>query len=338
MAKKKNKEDLQQPKDKEKALEIAMDALSKKFGEGIIIRGSSGFPHIDRIKSGSIALDRALYGGYARGRIVEISGAESAGKTTLALHAVAECQKEGGSCAFIDMEHALDLEYAANLGVDIEKLITSQPDNAEQALNIAETLIRSGTVDLIIVDSVSALTPRAELEGDIGDSSIGLQARLMSQAMRMLNGIASKQNVTVIFINQIRMKIGIMFGNPEVGSGGNALKYYASQRLDVRRTKTLSEGDDKTGIRSRVKVVKSKVGPPFRAVEVNIMFGKGIDWAADLLDMGVSMGFIDKAGAWYSYNKERIGQGAANAASTLRNSKEMNEELYNKIMKPPEES
>jgi recombination protein RecA len=318
------------------ALELVLTSIEKQFGKGTVITGQTTvFPEIARIPSGSIALDRALAGGYAKGRIIEILGPESSGKTTLALHAIAECQKQGGICAFIDAEHALDVYYAAALGVDIDTLLISQPDNGEQALNIAEMLVRSGAVDLIVIDSVSALVPRVEIEGEVGDTHMGLQARLMSQAMRMLVGPASKTDTAVMFVNQIRMKIGVMFGSPETTSGGNALKFYASQRLDIRRIQTLSQGEDKTGIRTRVKVAKNKVGAPFKMVEFNIMFGQGIDWAMDLLDLATSMGFISKSGSWYAYKEENIGQGTTKAAQFIRDNPQVAAELQESILHPP---
>jgi recombination protein RecA len=323
--------------DKDKALELAISALEKEFGKGVVITGQSNFPEIPKTGSGSIQLDKALNGGYPKGRIIEIYGPESSGKTTLTLHAIAEYQKDGGRCAFIDAEHALDIHYAAALGVDIDNLLISQPDSGEQALQVAEKLTRSGVVDMIVIDSVSALVPRAELEGEIGDSSVGLQARLMSQAMRMLIGCARESETTIMFINQIRMKIGVMFGNPETTSGGNALKFYASQRLDIRRIKTLGTDDDKFANRVRVKVIKNKVGPPFRKVEFNINFGKGIDWANDILEMGLATGLIDRAGAWYSYKGERLGQGATNTAKHIEENPELAEELKSILLGNKEE-
>lgn len=327
------KEKVEPLEDKDKALEAGLSAIEKEYGKGSVVFGPNiSFPEIERIPTGAISLDRALTGGYAKGRIIEIYGPESSGKTTLTLHAIAECQKKGGRCAFVDVEHAMDPEYAKALGVDMEKIVFSQPDSAEQALNITEMLVRTDALDLIVIDSVSALTPAKEIEGEIGDNVIGLQARLMSQAMRKLAGISHKTGTTIIFINQIRMKIGVMFGNPETTSGGNALKFYASQRLDVRRTGTISQGDDKTGITCKVKVVKSKVGKPFQLAEFNIKFGEGIDWAADLLNNAVIAGIVDKAGAWYSYNGERIGQGEKNATDTIRTTPGMADELQSKIL------
>jgi len=312
----------QKPSDTDKALEVAVASIEKEFGKGSILSGSSHFPDIERISSGSIRLDAALGGGYALGRFLEIYGPESSGKTTLALHAIAGCQSKGYKAAFIDAEHALDIKYAAALGVDVEHLLISQPDCGEQALNIVEHLVRSGVVRLQVVDSIAALVPRAELEGDMGDSHMGLQARMMSQAMRKLCAICERANTSVLFINQIRMKIGVMFGNPETTTGGNALKFYASQRLDIRRIGILKDGSgdeaEKIGISTRVKVVKNKVGPPFKECEFNIIFGEGIDWAAELLDIAVEKNIVEKSGAWYSYQGERIGQGAANAVTTIR--------------------
>jgi len=335
--KKKPAKEIGTPKDdeKDKALELAVQTLTKEFGKGIIMTGATTeFPEIGRFGSGSVGLDKAMNGGWARGRILEIYGPESSGKTTLALHAIAECQKNGGTCAFIDAEHSLDVHYASALGVDIETLLISQPDSGEDCLNVAETLTRSGAVDLIVIDSVSALVPKAELEGNIGDQRPGRQAAIMSQAMRMLVGPAKKTDTAIIFINQIRYKIGVMFGSPETTSGGNALKFYASQRLDIRRIATLSQGEDKYGIRTRVKVVKNKVGPPFKDVEFNIIFGKGIDWATDLLDLAESMGIIDKAGAWYSYKGERLGQGSSNASKAIATTDGLADELRDRIFNP----
>jgi recombination protein RecA len=332
MAKGKVKKDYGDSKDKEKALELALLSLEKEFGKGVVIHGdSNAFPEIGRIPSGSISLDKALNGGYARGRIIELLGLESCGKTSYSLHAIAECQKLGGMAAFLDLENALDLHYASALGVDINRLLISQPECGEEALNIADRLTRSGAVDLIVVDSVAALVPRVELEGQVGDSSVGLQARMMSQAMRMLVGPAKKTNTAIIFINQLRSKIGVMYGPTDTTSGGNALKYYASQRLDIRRIETLQDGDDKTGIRSRIKVVKNKVGPPFKQTELNIMFGKGIDWAADLFDLAISNKLIERNGVWFSYNGSNIGQGTANACATIREKKELADELKQKL-------
>ncbi len=304
--------------EKQKALEVARLQIEKQFGQGSLMKLGThqSAQGIESIPSGSILLDEALgIGGYPRGRIVEIYGPESSGKTTLALHAIAEAQKKGGIAAFIDAEHALDPVYARNLGVDIDELWVSQPDNGEQALDIAESLIRSGAVDIIVIDSVAALTPQAEIEGEMGDAHVGLQARLMSQALRKLAGTLSKSKTILVFINQIRMKIGIMFGNPETTTGGNALKFYASVRLEVRKIETIEKGgdEDALGNRVRVKVVKNKVAPPFRRVELEIIFGKGISASASLLDAAVKYSIIDKKGAWYTWGEEKVGQGRENA-------------------------
>jgi len=303
--------------EKLKALEAARLQIEKQFGQGSLMKLGSheNAQGIDTIPSGSILLDEALgVGGYPRGRVVEIYGPESSGKTTLALHAIAEAQKKGGIAAFIDAEHALDPVYAKNLGVNIDDLWVSQPDNGEQALDIAESLIRSGAVDIIVVDSVAALTPQAEIEGDMGDAHVGLQARLMSQALRKLTGTLAKSKTILIFINQIRMKIGVMFGNPETTTGGNALKFYSSVRLEVRKIETIEKGEEEAvGNKVRVKVVKNKVAPPFRKVELEIMFGKGISWSGSLVDAAVKYGIIDKKGAWYTWGEEKVGQGRDNA-------------------------
>ncbi len=303
--------------EKLKALEAARLQIEKQFGQGSIMKLGAHDPMkgIDVVPSGSILLDEALgVGGYPRGRVIEIYGPESSGKTTLALHAVAEAQKKGGIAAFIDAEHALDPVYAKNLGVDTDELWVSQPDSGEQALDITESLIRSGAVDIIVIDSVAALTPQAEIEGDMGDAHVGLQARLMSQALRKLTGTLSKSKTILIFINQIRMKIGVMFGNPETTTGGNALKFYASVRLEVRKIETIEKGEEEAvGNKVRVKVVKNKVAPPFRKVELELMFGKGISWAGSLLDAAVKYDVIDKKGAWYTWGEEKVGQGRDNA-------------------------
>ena len=317
--------------EKRRALEAARLQIEKQFGQGSIMKlGSHGTVQgIEVIPSGSILLDEALgIGGYPRGRIVEIYGPESSGKTTLALHAIAEAQKLGGIAAFIDAEHALDPGYAKNLGVDIDELWVSQPDNGEQALDIAESLIRSGAVDIIVVDSVAALTPQAEIEGEMGDAHVGLQARLMSQALRKLAGTLSKSKTLLIFINQIRMKIGVMFGNPETTTGGNALKFYASVRLEVRKVETIEKGDEEAiGNKVRVKVVKNKVAPPFRKAELEIMFGKGISRSASLLDAAVKYGIIDKKGAWFTYGEEKVGQGRENAKAYLESNPDISLEI-----------
>ncbi len=317
--------------DKMKALEAARMQIEKQFGKGAIMKlgEEAGKNQIPTIPTGSILLDAALgVGGYPRGRVVEIYGPEASGKTTLALHGIAEAQKQGGIAAFIDAEHALDPQYAGALGVNTDELWVSQPDNGEQALEIVESLIRSGAVDIIVVDSVAALTPRAEIEGDMGDSHMGLQARLMSQALRKLTAIISKSKTCLVFINQIRMKIGVMFGNPETTTGGNALKFYSTIRLEVRKIETISEGTDKAiGNKVRVKVVKNKVAPPFKRVEMEIIFGRGISASGSLLDAAVAQNIIAKSGSWYSYGEERIGQGRENAKSFL----ESNPDIYKQV-------
>ena len=307
--------------DKSKALEAALGQIEKAFGKGSVMKLGQTQESVDieAISTGSSGLDIALgIGGLPRGRIIEIYGPESSGKTTLALHVAAEAQKKGGVCAFVDAEHALDPAYAKNLGVDIDELGISQPDAGEQALEIADTLVRSGAIDVLVVDSVAALVPRAELEGEMGETHVGLQARLMSQALRKLTSSISKSNCLVIFINQIRLKIGVIFGNPETTSGGNALKFYASVRLDIRRIGAIKDRDDIVGNQTRVKVVKNKVAPPFRVVEFDIMYGEGISKTGELLDLGVNANIVEKAGAWFSYNSERIGQGRENAKKFLR--------------------
>jgi recombination protein RecA len=320
--------------EKEKALEAARLQIEKQFGKGSLMKmGENQSLNIETIPSGSIVLDEALgVGGYPKGRILEIYGPESSGKTTLALHAIAEAQKMGGIAAFVDAEHALDPTYAEKLGVNVAELWVSQPDTGEQALEIVESLIRSGAVDIVVVDSVAALTPQAEIEGDMGDSHMGLQARLMSQALRKLTGIISKSGCSLIFINQIRMKIGVMFGNPETTTGGNALKFYASLRLEVRKIETMAKGtDDPTGNRVRVKVVKNKVAPPFKKVELEIIFGQGISTTASLLDSALSHDLIQKAGSWYSYKDEKIGQGRESVKTFFEENKETADQIEKEI-------
>ena len=320
--------------DKDKALEAALQQIQKQFGKGAIMKmGDESHLNIEAISTGSISLDMATgIGGVPKGRIVEIFGPESSGKTKLALHIVAESQKKGGKAAFIDAEHALDPVYAANLGVDVDELLVSQPDTGEQALEICDMLARSGALDVIVIDSVAALVPRAELEGDMGDSHVGLHARLMSQALRKITGAVNKTNTCVIFINQLREKVGIMFGNPEVTTGGRALKFYASMRLDVRRTESIKQGDSIIGNRAKVKVVKNKVAPPFKQAEFDIMYGKGISKAGDLLDCATQSGIIEKAGSWYSYKGERIGQGRENVKDYLESHPEVMDEIQSRLM------
>lgn len=310
---------------KARALSAALGQIEKQFGKGAIMRlGDNQAMDIEAISTGSLSVDVALgIGGLPCGRVVEIYGPESSGKTTLTLQVIAQAQKMGKTCAFVDAEHALDPVYAGKLGVNVEELLVSQPDTGEQALEICDMLVRSGAVDVVVVDSVAALTPKAEIEGDMGDSHVGLQARLMSQALRKLTGNIKRSNTLCIFINQIRMKIGVMFGNPETTTGGNALKFYASVRLDIRRIGAVKEGDEVVGSETRVKVVKNKVAPPFKQAEFNIMYGEGISKEAELVDMGVLHKFVEKAGAWYSYNGERIGQGKANAVKYLKDKPEM---------------
>ncbi len=315
-----------------KALGLAMDQITKQFGDGSIMKlGEAHKVDVEVIPSGSLSLDLALGGGYPKGRIIEIYGPESSGKTTLTLHAIAEIQKQGGTAAFIDAEHALDPSYAKRLGVDTENLLVSQPDNGEQALEITETLVRSNAVDLIVVDSVAALTPQAEIDGDMGDSHMGLQARLMSQALRKLTGIINKSKATVIFINQIRMKIGVMFGNPETTTGGNALKFYASQRVDIRRIGQIKVGDDILGNRTKIKVVKNKIAPPFRIAEFDIMYNEGISKTGDILDLAVTHGIVEKSGAFYKYNGETIGQGRDKTKLYLKENPEVLAEIDQKV-------
>jgi recombination protein RecA len=320
--------------DKKKALEAALSQIEKNYGKGSVMKlgDPDNIVEIESVSTGSIGLDVALgIGGLPRGRIIEIYGPESSGKTTLALHTVAEAQKTGGICGFIDAEHALDPSYARKLGVDIEDLLISQPDNGEQALEIADTLVRSGAVDVLVIDSVAALTPRAELEGDMGDSLPGLQARLMSQALRKLTGSISRSNTMVIFINQIRMKIGVMFGSPETTTGGNALKFYSSCRLDIRRIGALKDRDEVIGNLTRVKVVKNKVAPPFRVVEFDILYGEGISKTGELIDLGVKGDIVEKSGSWYSYGSQRIGQGKENARKFLIDNPDLADEIEEKI-------
>ncbi len=319
--------------DREKALEAALAQIEKQHGKGSIMRlGDQTHAQIEVIPTGSIALDVALgIGGLPRGRIVEIYGPESSGKTTVALHAIANAQAEGGICAFIDAEHALDPAYAAALGVNTDALLVSQPDNGEQALEIADMLVRSGALALVVIDSVAALTPRAEIEGEMGDSHVGLQARLMSQALRKITGALKNANTTAVFINQLREKIGVMFGNPETTTGGRALKFYASVRLDVRRIESLKDGTEVVGNRTRVKVVKNKVAPPFKQAEFDIMYGRGISREGSLIDMGVDAGLIRKAGAWFTYGDDQLGQGKENARNFLRKNPKIADELDRKI-------
>lgn len=306
--------------DRKQALEMALRQIEKQFGKGSIMRlGENTDQQVSVTPSGSIALDIALgAGGYPRGRVIEVYGPESSGKTTVALHAIAEVQKRGGQAAFVDAEHALDPKYAHNLGVNIDELLLSQPDTGEQALEIAEALVRSGAVDILVVDSVAALVPKAEIEGEMGDSHMGLQARLMSQALRKLSGATNKSKTIVIFINQIREKIGVMFGNPETTPGGRALKFYSSVRLEVRRAETLKQGQEMVGNRTKIKVVKNKVAPPFKTAEVDIMYGQGISREGELIDIGADLDIVQKSGAWYSYNEERVGQGRENAKQFMK--------------------
>ncbi len=319
--------------DKQKALEMALQQIEKNYGKGAVMRlGQNVGMTVESIPTGSIGLDLALgIGGLPRGRIIEVYGPEASGKTTLALHAVAEAQKAGGEAAFIDVEHALDPVYARALGVDVDALLVSQPDTGEQALEIAEALIRSGALDIVVVDSVAALVPRAEIEGEMGDSHVGLQARLMSQAMRKLAGVVSRSNCIALFINQLRQKVGVVYGNPEVTAGGNALKYYASVRLDVRRTETLKVAGNPVGSHTRVRVVKNKVAPPFKEVEFDIMYGEGISREGELLDLAVEFGIVQKAGAWFSYNEARIGQGRDNAKEYFKNNPEIMAEVEEQV-------
>lgn len=319
--------------EKLKALQAAMDKIEKSFGKGSIMKmGDDHVQEVEVIPTGSIALNAALgVGGYPKGRIIEIYGPESSGKTTLAIHAIAEAQKNGGIAAFIDAEHAFDRFYASKLGVDIDNLWISQPDNGEQALEIAEQLIRSSAIDIIVIDSVAALTPKAEIEGEMGDNRVGLQARLMSQALRKLTSAISKTNTTCIFINQLREKIGVMFGNPETTTGGNALKFYASVRLDIRKGSPIKDGEDVIGNQTRVKVVKNKVAPPFRKAEFDIMFGEGISRSGEIIDLGAELGIVKKSGSWYSYNETKLGQGRDAAKQCIQDNPELAEELEAQI-------
>jgi recombination protein RecA len=319
--------------DKNKALETALSQIEKTFGKGSIMKlGDNKMEAIEATSTGSLGLDIALgVGGVPRGRVVEIFGPESSGKTTLTLHVIAEAQKKGGTCAFVDAEHALDPIYAKKLGVNIDELLISQPDTGEQALEIADTLVRSGAIDVVVIDSVAALVPKAELDGEMGDSHMGLQARLMSQALRKLTGSISRTNCTVIFINQIRMKIGVMFGSPETTAGGNALKFYASVRLDIRRIGAIKDKEEVVGNQTRVKVVKNKVAPPFRIVEFDIMYGEGISKTGELIDLGVKAGIIEKSGSWFSYGDQRIGQGRENAKQFMKENPKVADEVEKKI-------
>ncbi len=317
---------------KDKALGLALETIEKQFGKGSIMKlGEAHKANVETIPTGSLGLDIALGGGIPKGRIIEIYGPESSGKTTLTLHAIAEIQKQGGTAAFIDAEHALDPAYAKKLGVDVENLLISQPDNGEQALEITETLVRSSAVDLIVVDSVAALVPRAEIEGDMGDSHMGLQARLMSQALRKLTGIISRSHTTVIFINQIRMKIGVMFGNPETTTGGNALKFYSSVRMDIRRISQIKQGEEIVGNRTRVKVVKNKIAPPFRQAEFDIMYNQGISLAGDVLDLAVNHEIVEKSGAWFAYKDAKIAQGREAAKKYLEENPKILDEIAKKV-------
>jgi len=320
--------------DKTKALEAALTQIERAFGKGSIMRmgAKAGDTQIETIPSGSLGLDLALgIGGLPRGRIVEIYGPESSGKTTLALHAIAEAQKRGGTCAFIDAEHALDPVYARKLGVNLDDLLLSQPDGGEQALEIADTLVRSGAMDVIVIDSVAALVPRAELEGEMGDSHVGLHARLMSQALRKLTSTVARSNTMLIFLNQIRLKIGVMFGNPETTTGGNALKFYASVRMDIRRIGQIKDREEVVGNQTRVKVVKNKLAPPFRQVEFDIIYGEGISKVGELIDLGVKAGIVEKSGAWFSFDSQRIGQGRENAKQFLRDHKDVADEIERRV-------
>ena len=333
MAKEDNKKDDVKKDDRLKALDAALSQIEKQYGKGSVMKlGDTSHMQVETVPTGSLSLDIALgAGGVPKGRIVEIYGPESSGKTTVALHMVAEVQKRGGIAGFIDAEHALDPVYARNIGVDIDNLYISQPDNGEQALEITETMVRSGAVDIVIVDSVAALVPKAEIEGDMGDSHVGLQARLMSQALRKLTSVVSKTNCIVIFINQLREKIGVMFGNPETTTGGRALKFYASVRLDVRRTEALKQGGEVIGNHTKVKVVKNKIAPPFKEAEFDIMFGQGISTIGDILVVGGNCGIVNKSGAWYAYNDAKIGQGRENAKQYLKENRQICDEIERKV-------
>ena len=333
MAKEDNKQDDVKKDDRLKALDAALSQIEKQYGKGSVMKlGDTSHMQVETVPTGSLSLDIALgAGGVPKGRIVEIYGPESSGKTTVALHMVAEVQKHGGIAGFIDAEHALDPVYARNIGVDIDNLYISQPDNGEQALEITETMVRSGAVDIVIVDSVAALVPKAEIEGDMGDSHVGLQARLMSQALRKLTSVVSKTNCIVIFINQLREKIGVMFGNPETTTGGRALKFYASVRLDVRRTEALKQGGEVIGNHTKVKVVKNKIAPPFKEAEFDIMFGQGISTIGDILDLAANCGIVNKSGAWYAYNDAKIGQGRENAKQYLKENRQICDEIERKV-------
>ena len=326
--------------EKLKALQLTLDKLEKTYGKGTVMKlGDEAIEDIDVIPTGSVTLDLALgVKGFPKGRIVEIFGPESSGKTTVAIHAIAECQKQGGIAAFIDAEHAFDRFYAEKLGVDIENLLISQPDNGEQALEIADNLIRSGAIDLLVVDSVAALTPRAEIEGEMGDSQMGLQARLMSKALRKLTASINKANTCCIFINQLRDKIGVMFGNPETTTGGNALKFYSSIRIDIRRSSQIKEGDEVIGNRTKIKIVKNKVAPPFRRAEFDIMYGEGISKVGEILDLGVEMGIIKKSGSWFSYGDVKLGQGRDGVKALIKDNPELLEELEMRIVEGMEET
>jgi recombination protein RecA len=324
---------MKETQDKDKAVASAIGQIERQFGKGSIMKlGSRPIVDVPTISTGSLALDRALgIGGIPRGRVIEIFGPESSGKTTLALHAVAEAQKQGGIAAFVDAEHALDTVYARKLGVNCDELLVSQPDTGEQALEIADMLVRSGAIDILVIDSVAALVPRAEIEGEMGDAHMGLQARLMSQALRKLTGTIGKTNTAVVFINQIRMKIGVMFGNPETTTGGNALKFYASVRMDIRRTGAIKDGQEVIGNRTKVRVVKNKMAPPFKEAEFDIMYGEGISQTGDLLDMGVATEVIDKSGAWYSFDGERIGQGRENVKRFLQGNSDIFQNIQTRV-------